>query len=268
MKLRLMFLTIIVVTSVAGCGANMTPSPTMEPQVDRPSTLGEPFTLHPSNSAFLEAGGQPYLLDFKKVLADSRCPVGIECLRPDAAIIEVTLSGPGFGSGTESYQLFFDSGPSEGIVGPFTVQILAITPDVEHVMSPSDYAIHLVVRASPVEANIDVQMTSSASIAVVGDRVTYTVSAAGLAHAQYTLSVNGVIVGIMQHDGTLTRDSQTPVIELLDWSADASNASWTIDVLTAGTFVMEASIVARNGGYQGSGSVAGDARAELTVAEE
>jgi hypothetical protein len=268
MKSRLLFLNMVAVTLVAACGTNVTPTPTLAPLVDLHVADHEPFDLRLTNSALLFADDQPYRLDFTSVLADSRCPVGAECLRPDAAIFDITLSDLGADGGTESYQLFFDSGPSEGIVGPFTVQILAITPDVEEVHSPSDYVVTLVVSTTPVEASIDVHMASSASTVVSGDRVTYTASATGLARAQYTLSVDGVIVGITRHDGTLTRNSQTPVIELIDWSADATNASWTIEVRSPGAFVMEASIIGKDGGEEGSGSATGSGSAALTVTAE
>ena len=268
MQLHLLFLTIIAAALVTACGSNVAPTPKLESQIDLHATLGEPFTLHPSGSALLEAGEQRYRFDLKNILADSRCPSGTECLRPNIAIIEVTLTGLGLEASTEPYQLFFDPGSSEEVVGPFTVQILAITPDVEHVEFSSDYAISLLVTATPVEASLDVHMTSSASFASVGERVIYTASAVGLAHAQYTLSVNGAVVGIMRHDGTLRRSSQTLVIELVDWSANATNASWTIEVLTPGVFVMEASILALDGGGHGSQSVAGAGRETLTVEGE
>jgi hypothetical protein len=268
MQVHLLFLTIIAAVLVTACGDYVTPTPKLEPQIDLHPALGEPFTLHPSDSALLETGEKRYRFDLKKVLADSRCPAGTECLRPNIAIIEIALTSLGLEGRAESYELFFDPGPSEGVVGPFTVQILAITPDVEHVESSFDYAISLLVTATPTDANLDVHMTSTASIAAVGDSVTYGASAAGLAHAQYTLSVNGAVVGITRHDGTLTRSSQTPVIELVGWSADSTNASWTIQVLTPGVFVMEASILAHDGGGHGSQSVAGTGRAALTIAGE
>jgi hypothetical protein len=204
--------------------------------------LGNPFNLPLTNSALLSTNDQPYRLDFTNIVSDSRCPVGTECLRPDVAIVEVTLTDLGTNADPVTHLLFFDSGPSETIVGPFTIQVLALAPPAEQVRSPDDYLLTLVAKAIPTASNLDVQMISSATNVQVGDRVTYTATAAGVSRAQYTLTVNGVVVGITRFDGALIREAQTQMVELIDWTADASSASWTVEVLAVGEFQMEASI--------------------------
>jgi hypothetical protein len=269
MKPRLLLLTAIAIaiTAVSGCASDATPTPTLVPYVDLHSEHGKPFDLRLTNSAFLFAGDQTYRLDFTNMVSDSRCAIGNECLRPDVAVVEVTLTNLSSGAGSVTHSLFFDAGPSEAILGPFTVQVLAVAPAVEEVVSPSEYAVTLLVHVTPAADSLDVQMTSSGTSAKVGDHVTYTASAsaAGFSRAQYILLVNGVIVGITHYDGTLSSSSRTPVIELIDWTANATSASWTIEVRADGAFEMEASILALVDGDQGVVSAQGRDGAQLSV---
>lgn len=267
MNFRLLLLIAIAIAAFSGCASDATPTPTLGPFVDFHPEYGKPFDLQLTNSAFLFSDQQPYRFDFTNIVSDSRCPVGTECLRPDVAVIEVTLTNLAQGGAAETHNLFFDAGPSEAIAGPFTVQVLAIAPSVEEVTSPSDYIVTLLVHTTPEVDSLDVRVTSSTTMSQVGDQVTYTASAGGaeFSRAQYTLLVNGVVVGVTRYDGTLSRSSQTPVTELVDWTADATSASWTIEVLAEGEFEMEASILASVDGDPRVTSARGAASTPLSV---
>ncbi len=239
MKPHVLLLIAIAITAFSGCASDATPTPTLVPYVDIHAEYGKPFDLHLTNSALLFADDQPYRLDFTNMVSDSRCAVGNECLRPDVAVIEVTLTNLSSAAGSVTHNLFFDAGPSTTILGPFTVQVLALSPPVEQVTSPSDYVLTLLVISTPVVGRLDVRMTSSTTSAKTGDQVTYTASADGSRLPQYTLTVNGVVVGVLRYDGTLVRGAQTPIIELVAWEAGHSEASWTIKPLGPGSFNLQ-----------------------------
>jgi hypothetical protein len=253
MKRSLLLVAAIAITAISACADQATPTPTLAPNVDI-HPYGVPFDLRVADSAFLFADGEPYRLDLASIASDSRCPAAAECLRPDVAVIEVTLTDLAPNGGTETHNLFFDSGRSEAAVGPFTVQVLELTPTVGEVTSPADYVVTLLTHETPAEKSLDVQVGSSATRAQVRDRVTYTARASSatgpLSHAQYTLTASNAVVGITRDDGTLTRGSQTAVIELVEWTADDEGASWTIEVLSVGEFEMEVSILASIAGGQ------------------
>lgn len=267
MKFHSLLLLAIAITAFSGCANDATPTPTLGPYVDFLPEDGKPFDLGLTNSAFLLAGDQPYRLDFTNMVSDSRCVVGSECLRPDVAVIEVTLTNLSSGAGSVTHNLFFDDGPSEAVLGPFTVQVLALAPAVEEVASPSEYVVTLIVHVTPESDSLDVQMTSSATSSKVGDQVTYTASASAseLLRAQYTLSINGVVVGITRYDSTLSRSSRTPVIELIAWTADSTSASWIVLLHAEGEFMVEASILGSVAQGAGVMSARGTASSPLSV---
>jgi hypothetical protein len=234
----------LLITLLGACAAEPTPTPTPtpRPQVDIHVSAEEPFVLGLGDSAFLFANDHPYRLDFDGVVGDSRCPVGSECLRPDVAILEFTLTD--FDSSEEpvAQQLFFDSGQSSAPIGPFSIQILSLLPRVEDVDSPDLYRVTLlsnVTPENPSPVELDIAMTASTQTAAVGDRVAYTASAAGAGRAQYSLLLNQAVVGILRYDGKLARGPQTSVIDLVEWEVDEHGARWVITPLVEGEFVVD-----------------------------
>jgi hypothetical protein len=267
MKLTLAILATLTALFFAACSSSdePDPTPTLGASVDLHVERGKPFDLRISNSALLLADGDPYRLDFTNVIADSRCPADGECLRPDVAIFEFTLTDLDSDDGSTIHQMFFDAGPSEAVVGPFTVQLLAVTPTVEDASSPSDYVLTLLAGVTPEPSSLIVNMTSTATSATTGDRVTYTLNVEGVSRPQYTLTTGGALLGIVRHDGTLTRGSQTPVFDLLDWSADETHASWTVEVLSPGEFQIQAAVLASLQDVQTFSPVTGQAISQLVV---
>ncbi len=240
MKLRLLLLTTVVIAAAAACVNDSTP--TLDSSLESAVQHGKPFNLHLANSVVVFANGQSYRLDFTKVVGDSRCAVGEDCLRPNAVILEVSLANLSTSDEATVHTLFFDSGLSEGIVGPFTVQILGIAPTIEKMSSSDDYVITLTANITPVGNSLDVKMTSTSTNVNVGDLVTYTASAVDAGSVQYSLMLESIVVGVLRQDGTLVRGSQTPVIELIEWAAGPSEASWTIRPLYAGSFRIQVAV--------------------------
>ena len=270
-QLRLLLLATIIITNTVACSNNVTPALTPIP-TSTPNSLpdleiehGKRFDLQLSNSTLLSANGQTYLLSFTNVLADSRCPIGTECLRPDTAIIEVALTDLGSDANPVAHLLFLDPGTSDFAAGPFTLQVLALYPPVEKVSSSEDYSLTLLASITPKPSSLDVDFTSSTMTAKVGDQVIYKATAAGLSRAHYTLTMDSVVIGITSFDGSLVRGAQTPIAKLVASSSDSISASWTIEVLAAGSFTMEGSILGWTDGADGASSVRGAASATLFV---
>ena len=270
-KSRLLLLATISIISTVACSNTATPTITSLPN-SMPNSLpgleiehGKQFDLQLSNSALLSANDQKYLLSFTNVLADSRCPVGTECLRPDTAIIEVTLTELGTNANPVAHLLFVDPGTSEFAAGPFTLQVLALHPPVEKVSSSENYFLTLLASITSKAPSFAVDFTSSTKAAKVGDQVIYKTTAAGLSRAHYTLTMDSVVIGITSFDGNLVRGPQTPIVKLVAWSADSISASWTIEILATGSFTLESSIFGWTDDADATSTVKGAASTILFV---
>jgi hypothetical protein len=63
------------------------------PQGRAAVALGEPFTLAPGNTA--QVGAERVRITFDAVIADSRCPTDVQCIRAGEAVVRVTVVAQG-----------------------------------------------------------------------------------------------------------------------------------------------------------------------------
>ena len=223
--------------TIAACSPG--PTPTLAPNTDLHPELGKPFDLRIGDSAFIDAVG--YRIDVKGVPSDSRCPDEGECLQPDVAIVAIEVRETA-ASEPRPHQIFFDPGTSVTTIGGYDIQVLELRPPFDEVRGPADYVVTLLVTRTQPDLILDPRMTSTSGSVRTGGEVTFTASADGSGLAQYTLTANEAVIGISRYDGTLVRGSQSPVIELVSWTADAQQATWTVRMLNTGRFTMTASV--------------------------
>lgn len=235
---RLSFLVILLtftLTALAGCESDErsptppeltpTPTPTLRPHADLHTFLGEPFEMRlPRYSAYV---GDEFRVDFKSILADSRCPIDAACLVPNLAIIELGVL-ESTSSTVATHQVFFDSGASVTTIGGYDIQVLALEPAAAEVTSPTDYRLTLLVTETPSLAPVDVDLTISTNDTTVGAPITIAANLAGTTHTQYMLLVEQAVVSVVRHDGTQVRGSQTPVIELRAANVHEGVSTWSI----------------------------------------
>ena len=234
-RTALSVLALACLVVLAACGKDPTPTPSL----DLHPEMGKPFEMRIGDAAFIDAQG--YRVTFKSIESDSRCPPNGQCLHPDVAIIVLEIR-PTASSDAVEHKVFFDSGTSVESIEGYDVQILKLEPQVDKVKSPSDYVMTLVITKPTGTPTINPHVSYDRNYAKVGDVVTFTASSDGAGLAQYTLEASDVVVAILRYDGTLVRGPQTPVIELVDWSADADQATWKIKMLGAGVFSMKATV--------------------------
>ena len=120
--------------------------------------LGEPFTLAYGSSATLEGG--KLAITFVEVLEDSRCPADVLCAWSGQVVVALRVAAEGaeqtleLGGVTDSEGVLrpqrpgLETAPSVE-VGPYTVELLAVTPYPTHSAEPpaaAEYTVTLVVR--------------------------------------------------------------------------------------------------------------------------
>lgn len=85
--------------------------------------LGEPFVLRPDDT--VEVSGTGLRVGFRGVLADSRCPAGVQCVWAGDAEVEVELSSV---SGKETVTLHTTLTPRSASHGGLVVRLDALAP--------------------------------------------------------------------------------------------------------------------------------------------
>ena len=111
--------------------------------------IGEPFTVAAAKSATIESEGLK--ITFEKVLAESRCPKGVQCIAAGRVDLEFSFEKAGkiqrdsFGIGSPSGPPFR---PESRVVFGKTVKILEVTPQPEakKPIPMADYKVKLVVN--------------------------------------------------------------------------------------------------------------------------
>lgn len=105
----------LVLILVAGCASNPTgPSAVV---------LGQPFELHPGDSARLADG---FEVRFEGVRSDSRCPIDVQCVSAGDALVAISVTPPG-GARVER-ELHTRLGATETVVNDYTIKLTALTP--------------------------------------------------------------------------------------------------------------------------------------------
>lgn len=109
--------------------------------------LDRPFTLAPGRSATIDA--ERLQIGFERVVSDSRCPRGAQCITEGEAVVRVWLQkAPG---ARENRDLTTTPTESSAIYGAYRVNLEALdpVPTINRDIRPSEYVATLVVfRAS------------------------------------------------------------------------------------------------------------------------
>lgn len=85
--------------------------------------LGQPFELHPGDSARLADG---FEVRFDGVRSDSRCPIDVQCVSAGDAVVAISVTPPG-GARVER-ELHTQLGGTETVINDYTIKLTALTP--------------------------------------------------------------------------------------------------------------------------------------------
>jgi len=109
--------------------------------------LGESFTLHPGQSARIES--ENVEIEFERVVSDSRCPKGEQCLVEGDAVVRVAMRK---GGTRTSYDLHTSERAEQEASGDgltFLLVRLDPYPVKGKAIAPEDYAATLQVTRAP-----------------------------------------------------------------------------------------------------------------------
>ena len=128
--------SVLALAGSVACGSVTGPS--------RSAALGQPFDLRVGETVGIE--DQLLALTFDAVTSDSRCPMGVLCIRAGDATLALTAvrlpdHRQSLGLGTGDWQ------PEAATVQDFTVRLVQLSPPrrLDAAPAPSDYVATLVV---------------------------------------------------------------------------------------------------------------------------
>ena len=106
--------------------------------------LSEEFFISPGQKAVINNSGLE--ITFNKVVEDSRCPLGAECVWEGNGRIEISVRHNGWTDETQELNTTLD--PQELIAGDFTIRLLELQPYPEtgREISSAAYKIRLIVE--------------------------------------------------------------------------------------------------------------------------
>lgn len=133
-------LVLVVLTSAVGCA---TASGESGGTAAQSPALGDPVTLKPGERAVFEA--DRLHVRFDKVVSDSRCPKGAQCVWAGEAVVRLTVTLPDKSNKTVDVKASVTE--SAATVGAFRLSIsdLQPAPTTEGPVRDSDYRVTLVV---------------------------------------------------------------------------------------------------------------------------
>lgn len=138
---RTAFVAAHVLAFVVGCAAQSGPDSTVAPgQV----MLGESFELTVGGTAVVR--GEDLQVGFDRVLSDSRCPRGTQCIAQGDAAIQVWLFRPP--QAREAHELrTTPPAAAEGRYGDYRIRLVGLEPypQADRTTRPADYVATLVV---------------------------------------------------------------------------------------------------------------------------
>lgn len=127
---RLATIVVALVVALAGCDSDSTPletsAPTSSPTSSttappvRSVALGNEFLIHVRES--VAVAGADVIVTYEEFLADSRCPIGVQCIQAGNATIAVSLAATGAEAAT--LQLNTTEGPVSGSYSSYTVALV------------------------------------------------------------------------------------------------------------------------------------------------
>lgn len=105
--------------------------------------LDQPFTLAAGASVRLEV--ENLQVGFDRVVSDSRCPSGAQCIVEGEALVRVWLSKAP--AARESRDLKTTPNAAEAVYGAYRIKLvtLAPSPTVDRTIRPSDYVVTILV---------------------------------------------------------------------------------------------------------------------------
>ena len=128
----------VVVLFASAGGADSAPQgPTGSAGLDRP------FTLKAGTSVSLEA--ERLTVAFDRLLSDSRCPKGVNCIVAGEAVVRISLSKAG--SAREGRDLQTTADGAEATYGAYRIKLVAVDPYpiADRQTAPKDYVVTLLV---------------------------------------------------------------------------------------------------------------------------
>ncbi len=106
--------------------------------------VNEEFFIGPGQKVEIRESGLE--ITFNKVIEDSRCPKGVECVWAGNGKVEITVHLPGKEPGIQELNTNLD--PNEIAAGEYKIQLLELQPfpvKSEEIM-PEEYRVKLIVR--------------------------------------------------------------------------------------------------------------------------
>jgi hypothetical protein len=109
---------------LAGCATGGSSAAATRLPVAR-AKLGETFRLAVKQIAVIE--GEPLTVRFASVVADSRCPAGVQCVRAGEARLEITIQQAGMNPGIDTLATAPPQ-PQQASYGAYTVAVVGLEP--------------------------------------------------------------------------------------------------------------------------------------------
>jgi hypothetical protein len=102
---------------------------------------GQPFTLKLGQAITVEAEGLE--VGFERVVSDSRCPTGAQCIQEGEAVVRIWLAKPP--GQRENRDLATTPKAAEATYGAYQIRLMSLDPypDLKRPTRPADYAASL-----------------------------------------------------------------------------------------------------------------------------
>ncbi len=95
------------------------------PQAPVVAALGEAFTLAAGETA--QVGPERTGVTFEAVVADSRCPTDVQCIRAGEAIVRVSVAAQG--NGSETVEVQTNPNRDQASVAGYTLKLTRVLPE-------------------------------------------------------------------------------------------------------------------------------------------
>ena len=124
MKIAKMWAAVAAALLLAACASAGSGGGTRLP-VER-ARLGENFRLALKQTAVIE--GEPLTVRFASVVADSRCPAGVQCVRAGEARLEISIHRAGLQPAIDTLATAPPL-PMQASAGPYEVAVVGLAPE-------------------------------------------------------------------------------------------------------------------------------------------
>jgi hypothetical protein len=135
------WIPIVILFALLGCGSDEGPPPGT---VLDPSTQGKDLVIEAGGEATVP--GADLRITFREVLADSRCPIGVECIWAGDGVAALDVEDL-HGGGSASLELHTNPGfPTEGTFGDYRIELIKLDPYPEIDVPIEGYVVTLRVE--------------------------------------------------------------------------------------------------------------------------